>query len=154
MESAQTNNRLPSSPSPLKEWASSYLSLPRNDDFKRSTLAKTGLPRILLLDGGVSTHLEKKLRHEQSRASETFGTSNLSPSVESTTPEPVFSHRSLWSSSLLLTQNGQDAIQSCHQDFFLAGSDIASTVTYQCHYLVCRRDEEADTAHCDEKTHN
>jgi S-methylmethionine-dependent homocysteine/selenocysteine methylase len=75
---------------------------------------------LLLLDGGVSTYLE-----------------NIA----------AFSHRSLWSSSLLLrttpindssTVNaGHEAIRACHEAFFQAGSDIVSTVTYQCHYNCC-----------------
>jgi homocysteine S-methyltransferase len=74
---------------------------------------------LLLLDGGVSTYLE-----------------NVT----------TFSHRSLWSSSLLLrttpihdtTVNaGHEAIRGCHEAFYRAGSDIVSTVTYQCHYNCC-----------------
>lgn len=72
---------------------------------------------ILLLDGGVSTYLE----------SEGF----------------VFSHRSLWSSSLLLTNH--DAIRQCHEAFYRAGSDIVSSVTYQCHYKCCEEQEEENT---------
>jgi S-methylmethionine-dependent homocysteine/selenocysteine methylase len=67
-------------------------------------------PIIWLLDGGVSTYLESILRRP-------------------------FQHRSLWSSSLLLTSEGREAIRQCHLDFFRAGSDLASTVTYQCNYL-------------------
>jgi homocysteine S-methyltransferase len=75
---------------------------------------------LLLLDGGVSTYLEKSVSG--------------------------FSHRSLWSSSLLLPNNdnsssttnaGHEAIRSCHESFYRAGSDIVSTVTYQCHYKCC-----------------
>ena len=68
-------------------------------------------PQLLLLDGGVSTHLESK--HS---------------------PVP-FSHRELWSSSLLLTPAGRDAIREAHLDFLSAGADIVSTVTYQAHYM-------------------
>ena len=67
---------------------------------------------ILLIDGGVSTHLEQLLQDR--------GAS--------------FPHRSLWSSSLLLTPKGRDWIQKGHDDWLLAGSDILTTVTYQCHY--------------------
>eukprot|EP00978_Attheya_sp_CCMP212_P040772 scaffold226276_cov55-Attheya_sp.AAC.1 len=67
-------------------------------------------PIIWLLDGGVSTYLESILRRP-------------------------FEHRSLWSSSLLLSSEGREAIRQCHLDFFRAGSDLASTVTYQCNYL-------------------
>lgn len=74
---------------------------------------------LLLLDGGVSTYLENAA---------------------------AFSHRSLWSSSLLLRINsihditvnaGHEAIRACHEAFYRAGSDIVSTVTYQCHYNCC-----------------
>ena len=69
-------------------------------------------PSILLLDGGVSTFLQDSF-------------------------SPGFSHRSLWSSSLLLTASGKDAIRDCHEAFYRAGSDIVSSVTYQCHYFCC-----------------
>jgi homocysteine S-methyltransferase len=73
--------------------------------------AVTTPPFILLLDGGVSTYLEHILREKHQ----------------------VFSHRALWSSSLLL--NGEkEIIQNAHQAFCNAGADILSTVTYQCHY--------------------
>ena len=67
-------------------------------------------PQVLLLDGGVSTHLESKL-------------------------SDPFAHRELWSSSLLLTEAGRDAILKAHRDFLSAGADIISTVTYQAHYM-------------------
>ena len=66
-------------------------------------------PQVLLLDGGISTHLESKL-------------------------SDPFAHRELWSSSLLLTPAGRDAIVKAHRDFLSAGADIISTVTYQAHY--------------------
>ena len=68
-------------------------------------------PYKLLLDGGVSTYLEHVVhaRHQ------------------------VFSHRALWSSSLLL-DGEKEIIQNAHQAFCNAGADIISTVTYQCHY--------------------
>ena len=65
-----------------------------------------GLPRILVLDGGVSTHLED------------MGAS--------------FRYRELWSSSLLL--DNHDLIRRGHLDWLQAGADVISTVTYQCHY--------------------
>ena len=67
---------------------------------------------ILLMDGGVSTHLEQLLKEK----------------------EASFPHRALWSSSLLLTPSGRDWIQRGHNDWLEAGSDILTTVTYQCHY--------------------
>lgn len=71
----------------------------------------TASPSVLLLDGGVSTFLEHKLAAR----------------------DEVFSHRSLWSSSLLLDGNKED-IQNMHKSFQQAGADILSTVTYQCHF--------------------
>lgn len=77
-------------------------------DWFQSTSAR--VPSILLMDGGVSTHLEQL----------------ISPKS--------FSHRELWSSSLLLTTEGRDFVQKGHLDWLNAGSDIITTVTYQCHY--------------------
>jgi homocysteine S-methyltransferase len=74
-------------------------------------------PAVLIMDGGVSTHLEQL--------------------VGGTKP---FSHRSLWSSSLLLTPEGRSTIQQGHENWLKAGSDILTTVTYQCHYGVLDRD--------------
>lgn len=68
-------------------------------------------PSVLLLDGGVSTFLEEVLASRNE----------------------VFSHRSLWSSSLLLDGKKQD-VQDMHKAFQQAGADIVSTVTYQCHF--------------------
>ena len=61
---------------------------------------------ILVLDGGVSTHLEN-LTHKP------------------------FPDRHLWSSSLLLSIQGQNQIEQAHTDFLNAGCNILSTVTYQ-----------------------
>ena len=74
-------------------------------------------PAVLIMDGGVSTHLEQL--------------------VGGTKP---FSHRSLWSSSLLLTPEGRSTIQQGHENWLQAGSDILTTVTYQCHYGALDRD--------------
>jgi homocysteine S-methyltransferase len=74
-------------------------------------------PAVLVMDGGVSTHLEHL--------------------VGGTKP---FSHRSLWSSSLLLTPEGRSTIQQGHENWLEAGSDILTTVTYQCHYGALDRD--------------
>jgi len=90
---------------------------------------------ILLLDGGISTYLQ------------------------SLPDAPPFTDRKLWSSSLLLTQAGRDAIQRAHLDFLLVGgSDILTTVTYQlpsssCHIKTWRRKfqlEEEDDDNEDE----
>jgi homocysteine S-methyltransferase len=69
-------------------------------------------PPILILDGGVSTHLEHVLEAKNQ----------------------TFSHRSLWSSSLLLTDEGRQDIVATHATFYEHGADIASTVTYQCNF--------------------
>ena len=70
------------------------------------------MDRILLLDGGVSTHLEAK--------------------------GATFAHRSLWSSSLLLDSDddgGGARIQAGHVDWFHDGGvNLISTVSYQLHY--------------------
>ena len=66
---------------------------------------------MLLLDGGVSTYLEHVLAARGE----------------------VFSHRPLWSSSLLL-DGDKDTVQNMHKTFAEAGADILSTVTYQCHF--------------------
>lgn len=81
---------------------------------------------ILLLDGGVSTHLEHLIQKQRRRGRGVVGGEGNGP---------VFAHRELWSSSLLLTQEGRDLIKDCHEDFFRAGANIAETVTYQAHYL-------------------
>ena len=70
-------------------------------------------PTILLLDGGVSTYLEHVLAKRNQ----------------------VFSHRELWSSSLLLDGLYDDVID-CHCAFAAVGADILSTVTYQCHFGI------------------
>jgi homocysteine S-methyltransferase len=99
----------------LKQWLTS--STNRSTDTADSSAESSSLllPSALLLDGGVSTHLEEYVRRELGM-------------------DPPFSNRSLWSSSLLLTTQGRAAIQACHEAFLHAGSDIISTVTYQCHY--------------------
>ena len=70
---------------------------------------------ILLLDGGVSTHLERLLRQQDVLPTE-------------------FEFSEIWSSSLLLHDRGQGLIQQGHRDWIEAGSDIISSVTYQCHF--------------------
>jgi len=67
-------------------------------------------PLVLLLDGGVSTHLESMQRSHS------------------------FPDRNLWSSSLLTTESGQSDIQKAHEDFYASGSNIVTTVTYQLSY--------------------
>eukprot|EP00934_Nitzschia_sp_Nitz4_P005804 Nitzschia sp. Nitz4//scaffold69_size99277//93385//94475//NITZ4_004651-RA/size99277-processed-gene-0.28-mRNA-1//1//CDS//3329556769//5794//frame0 len=82
-------------------------------DWVRST---TRGPWVRLMDGGVSTHLERLLQQQDPNAS--------------------FPIRALWSSSLLLSPPGQEVILQGHKDWLKAGSDILTTVTYQCHYGV------------------
>ena len=79
----------------------------------------TQSPSVLLLDGGVSTFLEHVLAARNQ----------------------VFSHRSLWSSSLLLDGNKED-VQNMHKAFQQAGADILSTVTYQCHFAGTEVNDE------------
>lgn len=70
--------------------------------------------RILLIDGGVSTHLEDKLIENNCKNG--------------------FLYKEFWSSSLLLSFKGRDLILEGHQDWIKVGANILSTVTYQCHY--------------------
>jgi S-methylmethionine-dependent homocysteine/selenocysteine methylase len=98
----------------LKDWllsseSSSSSSLPRP-----TTTTTTTTTTILLMDGGVSTHLEQLLEQLNRK----------------------FPIRELWSSSLLLSQEGRDTILQGHKNWLCAGSDILTTVTYQCHYGV------------------
>ena len=86
----------------------------------------TNLPRILVLDGGVSTHLEHLAG--------------------------PFQHRELWSSSLLVPDAGNSKEQTLlqgHLDWLQAGANVISTVTYQCHYQQEYWPEKAGVA--DEK---
>ncbi len=131
--------------SQLKTWATSHLTVPWNDpddpnssrNEKYTATVVSTLPRIILLDGGTSTHLESKLVRSMNTTK-----NNTEVNADDS---PNFSHRELWSSSLLLTDAGQDAITSCHDDFYSAGSHVASTVTYQCHYGACEfPDEKVD----------
>ncbi|TDH67629.1 hypothetical protein CCR75_005324 [Bremia lactucae] len=63
---------------------------------------------IILLDGGFATELEKD-------------------------PRVDLSSSSLWSAALLLDKNQhlQDVVVHAHKTYFLAGSDVATTVSYQ-----------------------
>lgn len=78
-------------------------------------------PSILVLDGGVSTYLERRLAQRNH----------------------VFSHRELWSSSLLLDGLDEDIID-CHTTFAAAGADVLSTVTYQCHFGIASATKTVD----------
>uniref|UniRef100_A0A7S4ANN4 Hcy-binding domain-containing protein n=2 Tax=Pseudo-nitzschia australis TaxID=44445 RepID=A0A7S4ANN4_9STRA len=100
----------PSSPSALVS-ASQPIPLSLQDWFHSSSAAS---PQVLLMDGGVSTHLEDIIAPK------------------------TFSHRSLWSSSLLLTEEGRASIVKGHQDWLDSGCNVLTTVTYQCHYGLVR----------------
>lgn len=63
---------------------------------------------IYLLDGGVSTHLSDLYKAD-------------------------FEYPELWSSSLLMTPEGKDIIVQGHKDWLKSGTNILTTVTYQCH---------------------
>lgn len=96
----------PSSPSaPVSDSQPIPLSL--QDWFHSSSAAS---PQVLLMDGGVSTHLEDVIAPK------------------------TFSRRSLWSSSLLLTDEGRNSIVKGHQDWLDSGCNVLTTVTYQCHH--------------------
>ena len=90
-------------------------------------------PLVLLLDGGISTHLQSMQRSHS------------------------FPDRNLWSSSLLMTESGRSDIQKAHEDFYAAGSDIVTTVTYQLSYYHAAENfgfEEADIDEMLEKAVN
>jgi homocysteine S-methyltransferase len=115
--------------SPLKEW----FLVGKN----KATASNPNGTRILLLDGGVSTHLEDLIAKNSTSSSS--GSSSCScEDASSSAPEsstPAFAHRELWSSSLLLDgTKGRNHILQGHVDWITAGADIITTVTYQCHY--------------------
>ena len=115
----------------LRTW---FFPHEKKDELKESN-EESKVASILLLDGGVSTYLEseivstKKQNHKQNH--------NQNENQNEKKEESAFSHRELWSSSLLLNKKGQDRIRNCHFAFYNSGADIVSTVTYQCHYLIC-----------------
>ena len=89
--------------------------------FLLSDVVAPATPWILVVDGGVSTYLESLLR-------------------------APFSHRSLWSSSLLMTESGRALIRQGHRDWLRAGCDIITTVTYQCNFGVVGKEPVMDDA--------
>jgi homocysteine S-methyltransferase len=110
--------------------------LDRNDNSAIFSSAD-GISRILVLDGGVSTHLENLLAQSargEDLPNDMSTTSISGPSHSTSLIRPSFPHRELWSSSLLLTDQGRRTIRQGHLDWILAGADILSTVTYQCHF--------------------
>lgn len=73
---------------------------------------------ILLLDGGVSTHLR-----------------DLCDATDSTDGSLTQDwYPELWSSSLLMTPPGRYVVVQGHKDWLKAGTNILTTVTYQCHF--------------------
>jgi homocysteine S-methyltransferase len=117
--------------SPLKEW---FLLE------SKGTARNLNVNRILLLDGGVSTHLEDLLaKNTRSFVSNCCDHSSDAPYAPTTHPalanSPAFAYRELWSSSLLLGgTKGLNHVLQGHVDWIEAGADIITTVTYQCHY--------------------
>merc|ERR1719253_1336332 len=93
-------------PTTLKDW------------FLSPTTAAAGRP-VLLMDGGVSTHLERLLAEAAATTSEERG---------------AFPLRELWSSSLLMSPEGRATILRGHGDWLAAGAEVLTTVTYQCHF--------------------
>jgi homocysteine S-methyltransferase len=81
------------------------------------------IPRILVLDGGVSTHLEEKLRQQRDSKRPSHDASSLFP------------YRELWSSGLLLSETGRQKVFEGHVDWLNAGVNVISTATYQSHYV-------------------
>ena len=119
----------------------------------------TATPRILILDGGVSTHLEHLLqqreqREQQHESVKTGGKDASNDMIRDVPSNGLFRYRELWSSSLLVSaalrrhQQQHDAhhnnttdidkdlaiVRQGHLDWCHAGANILSTVTYQCHY--------------------
>jgi S-methylmethionine-dependent homocysteine/selenocysteine methylase len=109
--------------------------------------------KILLLDGGVSTHLEDLILrqrnnsqtsqhyhqhqhqdHHQQQQQPVQNKQQQQQQQSTHDGDGVFPYRELWSSSLLLSEDGRQLIQQGHIDWIDAGVDILSTVTYQCHY--------------------
>ena len=85
------------------------LLTPPKDVQNTTTASSSSSSRIYLLDGGVSTHLRDLWQRD-------------------------FPHPELWSSSLLLTEEGRSTILQGHKDWLRSGSDVLTTVTYQCFF--------------------
>lgn len=113
MKRKTSNRSLYNAAMSLKDWILSTSSV-------TSSPPHPSAMSIRLMDGGVSTHLEKLLKAQN--------------------PPGAFSHRSLWSSSLLLDEPGRKTILQGHKDWLAAGSDILTTVTYQCHFGTVGKD--------------
>jgi S-methylmethionine-dependent homocysteine/selenocysteine methylase len=126
----------------LKEWflmsGSGCMTNKNDTESTTTTTTKVVPPRILLLDGGVSTHLEEKIRQCRCCNATTTTATNNDDNDDNNIKEEVgdvFRYRELWSSSLLLTEQGRQQIYEGHADWLQqAQVDILTTVTYQCHY--------------------
>jgi S-methylmethionine-dependent homocysteine/selenocysteine methylase len=101
---------------PAVNGTTSSSSTTADDDAAGSTTAAAAaaaalrLPRVMILDGGVSTHLAECIVGCGQR----------------------FEYKELWSSSLLLTEPGRQQIVRSHRDWLTqAHVDCLSTVTYQ-----------------------
>ena len=122
----------------LKEWF--LMSGSRCCDVQQHNSSNTREipPRILLLDGGVSTHLEEKLRQCRCCTTDSSSVRSSSSSIDGdNNDEYVFQYRELWSSSLLLHADGQQQILRGHLDWLQQSKvDVITTVTYQCHFIA------------------
>jgi homocysteine S-methyltransferase len=78
--------------------------------------------RVLLLDGGQATELEKD-------------------------PRVDLSQTCLWSAALLLDRfaDVQEVVTTVHKNYFLAGADAATTASYQASLEGFQREREAAT---------
>jgi homocysteine S-methyltransferase len=104
--------------SSLKDW---FLRSGRTSEEKD----QCDIPRILVLDGGVSTHLEEKLRQLHDATAERHNQDASS----------LFPYRELWSSGLLLSETGRKQVFEGHMDWLNAGVNMLSSATYQSHYV-------------------
>lgn len=79
--------------------------------------------RVVLLDGGLATELEKD-------------------------PRVTLADSGLWSAALLLERNAhlQSVVTNAHTEYFLAGADVATTVSYQASVDGFRREGVDDRA--------
>lgn len=134
----------------LRQWMLCYDNSNNHDDGDKYSTVTTPIKQshdILILDGGVSTFLEQLLKEDTCH--DPINTTYSENSIETTDGTNRssdccgFQHRSLWSSSLLLNLKGQAYIQSAHDAFYNAGSDIISTVTYQLSHHICRDKQQS-----------
>mmetsp|Transcript_6508 Transcript_6508/g.9513 ORF Transcript_6508/g.9513 Transcript_6508/m.9513 type:complete len:420 (+) Transcript_6508:31-1290(+) len=95
---------------------------------------RTAEQATLLLDGGVSTYILETLLPQHNNNAQAAANSDDSAYKDRPPTSMISYNRALWSSSLLMSEEGCKLIKRAHLDFLNAGSDIISTVTYQCHY--------------------